>query len=158
MDKISYEAIKLAFVGDSEIQYNCDPDNPDKSEIGIVDDVYKKLIEYEDLFIGNFVVLNDGGKDVGFIYCLPNLLVSFGVNKLHRTKEFLPKVFETIQKVAGDEFEVYMWSRNKRAIKWLKRCGMQEQYFENKEIKKLRYNASYNRLNSGRGIGTLSGD
>jgi hypothetical protein len=158
MDKISYEAIKLAFVGDSEIQYNCDPDNPDKSQIGVVEDVYRKLIDYEDLFIGNFIVLNDDGKDVGFVYCLPGLLISFGVNKSHRTKGFLPKVFDTIQTAAGDNFYAYMWSRNERAVRWLKRCGMEEEYFENKEIKKLRYNASYNRLNSGRGIGTLSGD
>jgi hypothetical protein len=155
MDKISYDAIKLAFDGDSEIQDNCDPANPDKSQIGVVEDVYKKLIEYEDLFVGNFVVLSDNGKDVGFVYCLPGLLVSFGVNKLHRTKSFLPKVFDTIREAAGNDFEAYMWSRNERAVKWLKRCGMQEQYFENKEIKKLRYNANYDRPNSSGGIGTL---
>jgi hypothetical protein len=157
MNKISYEAIKLAFIGDSEIQYNCDPDNPDKSQIGVVEDVYRKLMEYEDLFIGSFVVLNDEGKDVGFIYCLRGLLVSFGVSKSHRTKEFLPRVFDTIRETAGDEFDTYMWSRNERAIKWLERCGMREDYFENKEIKKLRYNANYDRFNSGGGIGTLSG-
>lgn len=139
MNNISYEAIRAAFMGDDEIGENCDPNNDDKSQQGVVDDVYKKILEYEELFYGHFATLNKDGEDVGFVYCLPQLLISFGVNKNHRTKEFLPMVFETIKATAGEDFDAYMWERNKRAIEWLKKCGMTEEFFENDQVKKLMY-------------------
>jgi hypothetical protein len=139
MNNISYEAIKIAFANDTDIAENCDPNNEDKSQDGVAKDVYEKIVEYEELFDGNFIVLNSDGKDVGFVYCLPRLLVSFGVNKQYRTKEFLPVVFDTIKQNAGEEFESFMWSRNTRAIQWLKKCGMTEEFFENDQVKKLIY-------------------
>lgn len=154
MDSIRYEAIKIAFMDDLDIGDNCDPSNDDKSQEGVVNDVYRKIAEYEEVFYGRFAVLTNGGEEAGFVYCLPELLVSFGVNKKHRTKEFLPVVFDIICEMAGDNFEAYMWERNKRAVEWLKKCGMQEEYFENKEIKKLRYDASNDRSYSG-GRGNL---
>jgi hypothetical protein len=139
MNNISYEAIKIAFANDTDIAENCDPSNEDKSQDGVAKDVYEKIVEYEELFDGDFIVLNNDGKDVGFVYCLPRLLVSFGVNKQYRTKEFLPVVFDTIKQNAGEEFESFMWSRNTRAIQWLKKCGMTEEFFENDQVKKLIY-------------------
>lgn len=137
--KIPYSAIYAAFEGDDEIGENCDPNNDDKSQAGVVEDVYKKILQYEELFYGRFITLSKDGEEAGFVYCLPELLVSFGVGKKHRTKEFLPTVFEMIKATAGESFDAYMWERNKRAIEWLKRCGMEQEELDMINVVKLKY-------------------
>lgn len=137
--KISYIAICAAFDGDDEIGGYCDPANSGATSIGVSDDVLSKLLDYENLVDGVFVSLENQGEEVGFVYYFDNILVSFGVNKNHRTKEYLKELFEKMTKWMGDDFVTFMWERNQRAIKWFEKCGMHKEEFDLDNVIKLRY-------------------
>lgn len=137
--KISYGAICVAFEGDDEIAAYCDPANDNTTPEGVSKDVLKKLLDYEDLVDGVFKTLENKGEEVGFVYYFDNILVSFGVNKKHRTKEYLKDLFEKMTEWMGEEFVTFMWERNQRAIKWFEKCGMQKEEFDLDNVIKLRY-------------------
>jgi RimJ/RimL family protein N-acetyltransferase len=137
--KISYSAICAAFDGDDEIGNYCDPINNNASPQGVSEDVLKKLLDYEDLVDGVFRTLENKGEEIGFVYYFDNILVSFGVNKKHRTKEYLKKLFAEMVEWMGEDFITFMWDRNQRAIKWFERCGMEKERFDSDNVIKLRY-------------------
>ena len=136
---INKTAIETAFVDDEEIVNFCDPDFKDKSSMDIINGVYDKLVDYKNIFSKCFFyeIIKDGSL-VGFVFYVknPNLLVSFGVNKNHRTKYVLKNIFSTISDFfKGESFTCFMYDRNERAINWLKRCGMEEVEVNNKIVK-----------------------
>lgn len=137
--KISYSAICAAFDGDDEIRDYCDPSIEDSTPKGVSEDVFKKLLDYEDVVDGVFKTLIVNGEEVGFVYYFDSILVSFGVNKTHRSKEFLTSLFDDMRSWLGDEFITYMWERNARAVRWFERCGMIREEFELDNVIKLRY-------------------
>jgi hypothetical protein len=57
------------------------------------------------------------GETKGMIY-------SFGINKNMRTPEKLKSLFEFMRINLNNQFFMYLYDKNERAIKWLKRCGM----------------------------------
>jgi hypothetical protein len=135
---IKYSSIKRAFIDDNEISKYCDFEDKDKDVRGLVGSIYRKIGEYQD---GNDrfydLVLNE--EVIGYIFCYKNLLVSFGVNSKYRNKETLIFVFDQIKSKFNGNFEAYMWTRNERAIKWLLKCGMQEESCNIKNVTKLKY-------------------
>jgi hypothetical protein len=137
--KISYSAIYAAFDGDDDIKNYCDPSNETPTPEGVSSDAYGKLLVYEDVVDGTFEVLKDGEKEIGFVYYFGEVLVSFGVNKEYRNKDFLMSLFGDMKKWMGNGFVTYMWERNQRAIKWFEKCGMEREDCNIDNVVKLRY-------------------
>jgi hypothetical protein len=135
---VNYTSIKHAFVGDNDLKNYCDPDDKDKDVKEIVYSIYRKILDYEKAG-GSFYNLKYDDKLIGYFFCYKNILVSFGVNIEHRNKETLQKVFEDIKKKFNSSFETYMWQRNERAVRWLKKCGMEESHCNIKDVTKLKY-------------------
>ena len=137
--KISYSAIYAAFDGDDDIKNYCDPGNDTPTPEGVSADAYEKLLVYEDVVEGVFEVLKDGEKEIGFVYYFGDVLVSFGVNKEYRNKDFLMSLFSDIKKWMDEDFVTYMWERNERAIRWFEKCGMEREDCDIDNVVKLRY-------------------
>lgn len=136
---IKLSTIEYAFKDDNDINKYCDAEYKDATINELVLSVYDKLLEHEQLGFCKFVDLIIDGELIGFFFCFQYLLVSFGINKNHRNKETLKKVFDIIKDEFDGYFECYMWERNKRAINWLKKCGMEEDYCKLENVTKLKY-------------------
>jgi hypothetical protein len=139
MSKIKYKLILYAFHDDDEINRYCDPDYENKELKKIVHSIYKKLEEYDREGNCKFYDLIVDNELVGYGFNHKNLLVSFGVNKKYRTPEKLSKVFDIIKNSFKGDFESYMWTRNSRAINWLKKCGMKEIESKINNVTKLQF-------------------
>lgn len=136
---IKLSTIEYAFKDDNDINKYCDPEYKDATIDELILSIYNKLLEHEPLGVCKFVDLIIDGELVGFFFCFHYLLVSFGINKNHRNKETLKKVFEIIKNEFDGYFECYMWQRNERAINWLKKCAMEEDYCKLESVTKLKY-------------------
>jgi len=136
---IKLSTIEYAFKDDNDINKYCDTEYKDATIDKLILSIYNKLLEHEPLGVCKFVDLIIDDELVGFFFCFHYLLVSFGINKNHRNKETLKKVFEIIKNEFDGYFECYMWKRNERAIKWLKKCGMEEDYCKLESVTKLKY-------------------
>jgi len=136
---ISINLIKFAFEEDNDINKYCDPNYKNKSIKKIIVSIYKKLLEYENIGDSKFDKIVFDNEIIGYVFYFKNLLISFGINKNHRTKEKLSSAFEQIKNNFNGDFESYMWERNERAINWLKKCGMVEVPCKIKEAKRLKY-------------------
>jgi hypothetical protein len=131
------EAIRNAFEGDDDIFKFFDPNYDLKNIDEVVDNVYKKILEHQYLFDTEFITLKNG---YFFIVKQPKLLVSFGINKNNRNKEELNKFWDKIKDKLGNNFDCFLWSKNKRAINWLVKMGMKiekEVLLDNHKIIKL---------------------
>ena len=137
------EAIRDAFDGDDEIFKYCDPNFKINTIEGLVANIEDKIKDFIDNCNNtSFVRLLDEGKVIGYFFIIkkPNMLISMGVNKQYRYDYVLKNVFNYIVEVfEKDSFESLMWKRNTRAINWLKKCGMKECEFNNKEVCKLKF-------------------
>jgi len=136
---VNYTSIKHAFIGDNNLKDYCDPKDKNKELKEIVYSIYSKILDYERVGSCKFCNLKIDDKLIGFFFYYKNVLVSFGVNVEHRNKETLKNVFEDIKKEMNGSFETYMWTRNERAINWLKKCGMEESHCNMKDVTKLKY-------------------
>jgi hypothetical protein len=127
------------FHDDDEINKFCDPDYENRQIKSLVHSIYRKIEQYDKLGDSSFDDIVIDNQIVGYTFRHKNLLVSFGVNKKHRTAEKLPIVFDFIKSRFDGNFESYMWTRNTRAINWLKRCGMKEIESKINNVTKLQY-------------------
>lgn len=137
---INYNAIEAAFENDENINIYCDPSYENKSIKEIIDSTYNKILEYEEFGDVDFEDIIENGELIGFICCFKDKLISFGINIKYRNKEILTNIFEIIKNKFNTEFETYMWSRNERAINWLKKCGMKQIPCNIDNVTKLKYN------------------
>lgn len=113
------ESIRKAFEGDEEIVKFYDP-NVEVSDVDqVVEDIYRKLVEYDLLYQFKFVEVPDG-----YFCYMPGTLVSFGLSKKVRTPERLTQFWEGIEEELGGKFDCMLWSRNTRGIRWLQKMGM----------------------------------
>lgn len=80
--------------------------------------IYFKVME-DEVLIGFFACYWDYK---GSIYCL----VSFGINKNYRLKNYMNEYFNLLKKTMLNRFYISLWSVNTRAIKWLKKNGLEE--------------------------------
>ena len=113
------QSIHTAFEGDDEIVKLYDPTVEVRFVDEVVEDIYRKLVEYDLLYQFKFVELPDG-----YFCYIPGTLVSFGLNKKSRTTERLAEFWDAIVAELGGTFECMLWSKNKRGIGWLKKMGM----------------------------------
>lgn len=112
-----YDAIKVAFNEDEAIVDLYDP-NINVSNIEDVSlSVFNKISEIKDLCDYKGVYEKD--VLIGYYIYSDMLLISFCLQKKYRTRCYLRGFFKLIKKDLGNKFLCRLWSKNKRAIKWL---------------------------------------
>ena len=116
-------AIKRVFEGDEEIIKLYDPTRKVSSIDDVAHDIWLKLMEYDLLYETYFVEMDDAY----FCYA-PGMLISFGVHIDSRSPERLKEFFGEICDRLGGEFSCLLWTKNERAINWLKKMGMREEW------------------------------
>ena len=117
------EAIEIAFDGDEEIVELYDPNIKVNSVGEVVEDIYRKLFEIKNICI--FKAVYTSQTLIGYYAYSDMLLISFGINNKYRTKENLSELFDVIRNDLGEVFGCRLWSKNLRAINWLKKNKMQ---------------------------------
>ena len=117
------ESIEVAFDGDNEIVKLYDPNVEVGNIEDVINDIYNKIFEIKDLCICKGVY--DSQTLIGYYIYSSILLISFSLNVKYRTESNLIDFFDIIKKDLGDEFGCRLWSKNKRAIKWLEKNGME---------------------------------
>lgn len=117
------EYIYIALEDDDEIIDFFDPNIPVSSPREAAERIYQKLLaNYPG---AEFRPLKYEGQEIGYFAWLPGLLISFGVNIHYRKKKVLTAVWDMITETIGTDFSCILYTRNRRAINWLQRCGMQ---------------------------------
>ena len=114
--------VKIAYSGDSDLLEFYWGENLSLQEAV---DLTMSLINQvaNEVDIECYSVLNED-EEIGYIVKFPNNLYSFSININHRTKQNLIEFWERIKEVMEDGFICMLYEQNKRAIKWLERCGM----------------------------------
>ncbi len=134
---IEYEKIKpsirVAFEKDKDIFKYYDPAVSVENIDQIVDDIYRKIGEYE----GELKIYSVCEKNnlVGYIVGRDDRLISFGLSVEYRFRKYLNNFFQVIKGLLGNNFYCLLWSRNIRAAKWLIKNGMKETFYDNQIIK-----------------------
>lgn len=119
--------VEVAFVDDEDLIKFYDKSVHVEKTQDMVNNTHQKIVEYEEHFKEcNSYGLEINNEKVGYFFTTrnPNMLVSFGMNKAYRNKMNLKTMYEAIYNELGGSFHCYLFSHNKRAIKWLERCGM----------------------------------
>lgn len=112
-----YNAIKIAFEGDSKVVELYDPNvvvnSIEDVSLNIFDKIseIKHLCEYKGVYEKNVLI--------GYYVYSDMLLISFCLRTEYRTRSYLKAFFKLIKKDLGNKFLCRLWSKNKRAIKWL---------------------------------------
>lgn len=115
--------VRIGFEGDKALLQNQQLNT--EMEVTIRRNIDNIITESSELNLRYFeVVENDilvgfTVADIG-----KNLLLSFGINVKHRTKELVIAWFNELKKLFDNEFCTVLHSVNKRAINFMKRNGM----------------------------------
>lgn len=132
-----FSYVEQAFDNDDDILFYYDKKVKPKTIPDACRNVVDKInMEYSDSEIRG--VLIDGNKAGYFIY-EGDMLISFGLNKEFRTREYLPVFWSYIKQELGDTFQCLLYSYNLRAVEFLQRCGMNI-LFENVTLLKFENN------------------
>lgn len=134
--KISYsqlkEAIRVAFDGDSEIFNLYDPNVSVSSIDELVNDVYWKISEYNDV---DLFAVYEKEILIGYFVTSKKQLISFGLSVNYRLGKYVNNFYWMIKKKLGDDFFVLLWKKNVRAMRWLIKNGMAITFSQNQIIK-----------------------
>lgn len=115
------EAIKIAFQGDIDIFKYYDPAIKVESVDQIVDDVSKKISDYEKFKMFGVYEKNNL---VGYFVSRGGLLVSFALSMPYRNRKYKRVFFSLIKDHFKGLFMCFLWTNNQRAVGFLKKCGM----------------------------------
>lgn len=126
MSKKIYNIIYNSFVGDSDLIMYCDQSIHATSVKEIVDETYKRIIDFKKLYKNKLVhVKTKKNTTIGYYFYIINnnkyILVSFGLNKQYRNE--LSFDFFSIIKQDLKNFNSILFSNNTRAINWLLKNG-----------------------------------
>lgn len=92
-----------------------------------VRDTKLKIVEESDrITLDWYKVLDDYGSIIGFLVVSDTykLLYSFGLN-IDSREEYKKVFFDKISSMFGGEFSCGLWTKNKRAIRFLEKMGME---------------------------------
>lgn len=115
---MTYKNIYEYFEGDNLIDYY-DPTSKAKTHDEAVMDIYQKLVEHSKERKCEFV-----RDEIGYIFYSEDLLISFCVKKACRDKSNLAYFGNLIKDRLGQHFDCFLFTKNKRAIRFLERIGM----------------------------------
>jgi hypothetical protein len=118
------EAIRIAFSKDENILSLYDPTKKVECLEDIVEDISRKIKEYDD---GELTMQGVYEKNnlIGYFVYRHKLLISFSLNIRYRIRKYLNKFFQLIKERFKGTFHCILFSRNIRAIKWLIKNNMQ---------------------------------
>jgi hypothetical protein len=129
------EAIRASFSKDEDIKKFYDTNIVVNSVEDIVEDIYKKVFEYNN-YDGKLIIKGayDGEDLIGYVAVFNNLLISFAL-AVERRKSNGTEFFELIKKELNSNFFCFLWSINVRATKFLEKHGMKTIFSDNQIIK-----------------------
>jgi hypothetical protein len=116
------EAIEIAFKGDNRIYDFYDPSVKVESLEAIVADIYRKITTYQNPVL---VGIYEREGLIGYFVYQGKMLISFSLSIQYRVRKYLKEFFVIISKELKKDFHCYLWTKNIRAIKWLKKNGLQ---------------------------------
>lgn len=136
-----YKGIGVSFYQDEELvsKYHIVEDG---SYEDCVNDTFNKIIEAsKDLPLQWYLLRSDDREVIGFCVLSKayNFLYSFGINKRHRTSYNLTTWFVGVAELLQNNFVCGLWAKNKRAIDFLCKNGM-EIFKKEENIIHLKYN------------------
>lgn len=141
-----HELVKLAFDGDTELLnlYHISPGTLDHCVVHTMNFIVENEAAYKQDMEFYSVRLN--GIKIGYTVVIrnehePNELYSFGININYRKSEILEKWMAEIKNMLGGSYFVALWGKNKRAINFMERNGLEVyriSHYLNEEIKSLR--------------------
>lgn len=116
------EYVDVSFLYDYEIVYFFDPRFNIQKWEDAARIVYDKIVsDYSECKIKGVEI---NGNKAGYLVYNDNLLISFGLNKEYRNEKELQSFWGIIIKEVGEFFQCVLFSKNTRAIRWLRKCGM----------------------------------
>lgn len=129
------KAIRVSFTSDNDIKSFYDQSVSINSVDDIIEDIYKKILEYNN-YDGKLIIKGayEGEELIGYVVLFNNLLISFALAVEHR-KSKGTEFFELIKKELNSNFFCFLWSINVRARKFLEKHGMKTIFSDNKIIK-----------------------
>jgi hypothetical protein len=137
-EKRLYEAIYVAFFGDNDLinRYHVVGGNLDDC----VKDTFNKCIEASRLVPLEFFEVYIDEIKVGYTVMSRtyNNLYSFAINVQYRGNLALSEWFGIVTKLLNSEFTCALWTKNDRAIEFLKKHGM-EIFEKDGAVTKLKY-------------------
>lgn len=115
-------AINAAFAGDDKIFNYTDPSLSTLTTEQLCAEIERRIVEHGAAYPCKFVTINVGNEPVGYYFYQKkeNILISFGINIKHRASTDLFALIKRELPV----FNSYIFSRNTRAINYLKKNGM----------------------------------
>jgi len=113
------KAIKIAFSGDTNLKDLYDPTATVETVDDMVADVERKVLEYSQQMPVTFMGVYEKNELVGYFVYSGMLLISFGLNIKCRIRNLLREFYQLIKKNVHQHFACILWTKNKRAIKWL---------------------------------------
>lgn len=126
VSKVSKNEIKrlveIAFNGDSDLVEKYHIINKGFSEA--VDSTVGRIIDTSRIYDYKFFKVLHEKKPVGFFVVGNQVLYSFGINIKYRTKNILANWWELVKKELGSQFMSMLYSKNERAVNYLKNRGM----------------------------------
>lgn len=122
-DEILYECIYVAFAGDKKLieKYHLVGKNLDEC----VKDTYEKILETsKEIVLEKYAVIDE---EVLLGYLVVSIthkfLYSFGL-AIKKREYFSDLFFQKISNLLSNDFKCILWTKNSRAIEYLKRNGM----------------------------------
>ena len=117
------KAITIAFMEDKDIVNLYDPN----VDVNYVDDV---IVNMQDKLgeLGEdtkYKILYEKGDIAGYYIYNELQLISFSLNVKYRTRKYLRELFNFIKKECQNTFICTLWTKNKRAIRYLIKNGME---------------------------------
>jgi len=117
-----HDFVDITLRGDTEIVNLFDKAANVKTNLDCIENVCYKVKKYHPLAKCRGVYFDN--KPVGYYVFEEDALVSFGLSPDYRNDENTTKLFECIKNEMGNDFTCFLYSNNKRAIKWLQKQGM----------------------------------
>ena len=88
-----------------------------------------------------YYIVYEKKEMIGYFVSIKEMLISFAINIVYRTKEILNTFFKEIINKIGLNMYCFLYGKNIRAIKWLIKNGMEielEFMYKNINITKLK--------------------
>lgn len=116
------QAIRIAYREDRKIVDFYDSNVVVNSVGDIVTDIVRKIKGFEAPVLRGVYEKN---CLIGYFVYQGKMLISFSISVRYRVRKYLREFFGLINKELKKDFVCFLWRRNKRAIRWLEKNGLE---------------------------------
>lgn len=117
------EYVYLAFDNDNELSEKYHKIEG-ASITDCVDETYRTIIDTSSMIDLEHYIVLEGENKIGYTCLSKNLLYSFGINVLYRTKYNLIQWIDLVKEKLNYDFICLLWSKNTRAINFMLNNGL----------------------------------